>query len=59
MQVHGSAEQSFVFDNLERLRTEGALDVREAEETVRNCAAIIYIGTFSLAKQTAFILIPL
>ncbi|KJA26058.1 hypothetical protein HYPSUDRAFT_64270 [Hypholoma sublateritium FD-334 SS-4] len=47
LMVLGSAEQSFVCDNLEKLRTEGALDAKEAEDTVRNCAAVIYIDTTS------------
>lgn len=38
-------------DNLEKLRTEGALDAKEAEDTVRNCAGVIYIGTFKPSQS--------
>ncbi|KDR68694.1 hypothetical protein GALMADRAFT_78276 [Galerina marginata CBS 339.88] len=39
----GVAQQSYVFDNLERLKAEGSINTEE-EEVVRNCAAIMYLA---------------
>ncbi|KJA26057.1 hypothetical protein HYPSUDRAFT_347562 [Hypholoma sublateritium FD-334 SS-4] len=42
--ANGSAEQSFVCDHLEELKIEGASNVKEVEDTIRNCAGIIYLA---------------
>ena len=43
LQEEGTAEPSFVSDNLQRLKALGNTDPTE-EEIVKNCAAIVYIG---------------
>ena len=43
LQEEGTAEPSFVSDNLQRLKALGNTDLAE-EEIVKNCAAIVYIG---------------
>ncbi|KJA26070.1 hypothetical protein HYPSUDRAFT_36932 [Hypholoma sublateritium FD-334 SS-4] len=40
----GSAQRSFVYDNMEKIRLNKTADVLEEEEIVKNCAAIIYLA---------------
>ncbi|KAF8202965.1 cytochrome P450 [Pholiota molesta] len=40
----GVAQQSFVYDNLEKIKADGEANPDEMEETVKNCAAIIFLA---------------
>ncbi|KAF9481679.1 cytochrome P450 [Pholiota conissans] len=42
--AEGVAEKSFVLDNLEKMKADTAENVKEVEETIKNCAGIIFLA---------------